>query len=102
MWQGSAVLSTDAAALGQVRLDERPVLATEARERVQRLDNTRALRPSAAAARRERHDGDLAIRDRLPALLRVFVRHAAGRVEHIARFHITDLGVHWQAVLRET
>src|ERR1035438_267862 len=47
---GSASLSRDTAALGQVRLHEGAVAAAQLAERVQGLDHARALRPAAAGA----------------------------------------------------
>ena len=59
MGQRETSLASDAAALGEVRLDEGAVLSAKFAERMERFDHARALRPAAARARREGDNGDL-------------------------------------------
>src|SRR5215471_14843177 len=56
-------------ALRQMYLDEVAMLAPELRERVERLHNSRALRPTAAHSARERHHRDAAFGKRAKSRL---------------------------------
>ena len=55
---GVPASATDAPALGEVDFDEGAMAAAESAEGMQRLDDARALRPTAADAAGQRHHGD--------------------------------------------
>ena len=67
MRQRGAKRAGHAAALGQMRLDERAMPAAQFAERVQRFHHARALRPARAGTRGQRDDGELAATERLLA-----------------------------------
>jgi len=93
--------SAHAATLGQMRLDERAVLAVQLAEGVQGLDHAGALRPAAPDAAGQSHDGHFAAAQRLPASRECVGIRLDGRVDRIAGPHVRDPRRHRQPVLRQ-
>ncbi len=91
----------DAAAFREVGFNKRSMRATEFAERMQGFHHPRALRPTAAHASRERHDGQFAPGQCRKARSPVVRRQLAAGIHHIAGLHIANLGAGRQTILRQ-
>src|SRR5579872_3157409 len=80
-------------------LHEGAMPAAEPREGVKRFYNAGALCPAAADAGRQTHYGDAAGGDCLRAQRDALLRHAADRVEHVARLRVANVAADRKAVL---
>ena len=75
---------------------------------MQRLHHTRSLCPARACARSQRHNGQLALRQRLPAGLLQLpsreprIRSFRGEIDNVRRRHVANIGIRAQPILRQT
>src|SRR5262245_13352657 len=99
--QRRAELAADAAALGQMRLDERAMLPAELAVRIQGFDDAGSLSPPASRARGEADDGDGTGLDGFSTDLGAIRIDVARRVNDILVADVLDRRGRGEAVLGE-
>src|SRR5512136_2992941 len=99
--QVSAIGAGRLAALGEMDLEEAAVAAPQVDERIKGLDDACAGCPAAANPRRQRHDGDPPIAQRLGAHAAGTRRLSRNKFDDVLVSNVLDVRINRQAVMGE-